>query len=272
MRGARLAVVVAGLVAVALSASRPAQALPAYSRLYEGKYGYRPSCVVCHTAGGGSTVTDYGRDFLRAGANFGAYAKVEGADSDGDGARNLDEIQARSDAGDARSTPAKPGDWLADALKVPVPTDQLKKLFPDAEGFTALEGTLSAAQVATVEQRTGAKLDDEDRLPTFYFAVKGGKKVAVAQYVSARSPKGPISLAVAMDTGATVTGVRVLKNPGPKAIEAADFLAQFRGKRPGDGLVVGKDLQMAAGAEDASREVAVAVAKAIAIIQAVFGR
>lgn len=268
MRAAGAFVLAVGVVV----ATRPAQALPAYSRLYEGKYGYRPSCAVCHTQGGGSTITDYGRDFLRAGANFGAYAKVEAKDSDGDGASNLDEIKARSDAGDARSTPAKPGDWLADAQKVPVPTEQLRKLFPDAEGFTALEGTLSAAQVATVVERTGATLDDEDKLPTFYFAVKGGRKVAVAQYVSARSPRGPISLAVAMDTNATVTGVRVLKNPGPKAVEAADFLAQFTGKRLGDGLVVGTDLRAAAGAEDASREIAAAVGKAIAVINVVFGK
>lgn len=249
-----------------------AHALPAYSRLYQAKYGYRPSCAACHTSGGGSTVTDYGRDFLRAGANFPAYARVEGKDSDGDKVQNLEEIKAKANPGDPRSVPANAGDWLKEAEKVPIPEEQLKELFPDADAFAALEGTLKPDQVAAAEGRLGVTLTEEDKVPTFYFAIKGGKKYGVAEFVSAGSAKGPISVAVAMDAGATVTGVRILKNPTDKGVEDAAFLGQFRGKKAGDPMEVGRDLVPAKGSEEVSTSVAVSVRKAVAAISIVFAK
>ena len=247
-------------------------ALPAYSRLFQAKYGYRVGCNLCHTAGGGSTVTDYGRDFLRAGANFGAFAKLEARDSDGDGSPNLDEIKQKSSPGDARSLPKSPGDWLGEAEKVSVPQKDLKRLFADADAFAALEGSLKSAQVGGVEARLGLKLTDEDKVPTFYFALKAGKKYAVAQFVSVATPKGPMSVAVALDTSAAVTSVRILKNPDDKTVEDTAFLKQFSGKRQGDALVVGKDIVSAPGNPKLSQEVATAVHKASAIMNAVFGK
>jgi len=202
------------VIVVALCA--PADALPAYARLYQGKYGYRVPCELCHTSGGGSAINDYGRDFLRAGANLPAFGKVETKDSDDDGSNNLAEITAKANPGDPRSTPAKLGDWLANAGQANVPTADLKKLFPSADSFAALEGTLKPAQVEAIEKTIGAKLLDEDRLPTFYFAIKGGKRYALAQYVSIRAEPGLVTIAVAMDTTGIVSGVKILKNPASK--------------------------------------------------------
>lgn len=257
---------------ILVAASRPASALPAYSRLYQGKYGYRVSCQLCHTSGGGSAINNYGRDFLRSGANLAAFTKIEKKDSDGDGGANLDEIKQKANPGDPRSTLANLGDWLGTADKAFVPEEQLKKLFPTADAFAAIEGGLKGAQVQSVEKLVGASLADEDKVPTFYFAMKGGKRYAVAQYVSASSAKGPISIAVAMDTKATVSGIKILKNPSEKAIESPDFTRQFGGKTAASALEVGKDIKPAAGAEADSRAVAEAVRKAIAIINAVFGK
>lgn len=258
------------LMLVGLCAS--ASALPAYSRLYQGKYGYRVPCEVCHTSGGGSAVTDYGRDFLRAGANLPAFGRIEAKDSDGDGYTNLVEITAKANPGDPRSTTAKLGAWLANADQLDVPTADLKKLFPAADSFAALEGTLKAAQVTTIETAVGAKLEAEDRVPTFYFAIKRGKRYALAQYVSVRSDAGLVTIAVAMDTKGVVSGVKILKNPASKAIETPAFLAQFRGKKRTDPLVVGQDLVAAAKEEALSKQVAVAVHKAVATINAVFAK
>jgi len=247
-------------------------ALPAYSRLYQAKYGYRTSCNLCHTAGGGSSVTDYGRDFLRAGGNFSAFIKVEKLDSDGDGTINIDEITSKSNPGDAKSVPSKSGDWLADADRVSVPEKDLKKLFPSAEAFSALEGTLKESQLKPVESQIGKSLNEEDKVPTFYFAISGGKKFAVAQFVSAWSAKGPVSIAVAMDTKGTVTNVRVLKNPSDKAIEDEGFLSQFAGKSKSNSLQIGSEIKPAKDNADLSREVSLAVKKAILMINAVFGK
>lgn len=258
------------LIVVGLCA--PADALPAYSRLYQGKYGYRVPCDLCHTAGGGSAVNDYGRDFLRAGANLPAFGKIETTDSDEDGATNLVESTAKSNPGDPRSTTAKAGDWLANAGLAEVPTADLKKLFPSADAFAALEGTLKQEQIAAIEKTLGAKLADEDRVPTFYFAIKGGKRYAVAEYVSIRADAGLVTIAVAMDTKAVVSGIKILKNPANKAIEESSFLAQFRGKKRDDPLVVGKDIVAADKADVLSKQVALAVQKAIATINSVFAK
>ncbi len=257
---------------IVVSVCAPADALPAYSRLYQGKYGYRVTCGLCHTAGGGSAVNNYGRDFLRAGANLPAFGKIESKDSDADGIKNLAEATAKANPGDPRSIPDKLGDWLANADQADVPVADLKKLFPSASSFAALEGTLKPEQISTIEKAIGTKLADEDRVPTFYFAIKGGKRYALAQYVSIQTDAGLITIAVAMDTSGVVSGVKILKNPASKAIEDATFLAQFRGKKRDDALVVGTDITAAAKAEPLSKQVTLAVHKAIATINAVFAK
>jgi len=91
------------------------QALPAYDRLFKQQYQYSTNCAACHMRGGGSQNTGYGRDFLGAGANLEAFDRIAKMDSDGDSFANLDEIQARSNPGDSRSTPDNPGEWLGAA-------------------------------------------------------------------------------------------------------------------------------------------------------------
>ncbi len=259
-------------IAIIMGFCARADALPAYSRLFQGKYGYRAPCELCHTNGGGSAVNDYGRDFLRAGANLPAFGKLESKDSDGDGIKNLAEITGKSNPGDPRSTTEKAGEWLANAGQAEVPTQDLKKIFPSADSFAALEGSLKPAQATAVEKSVGATLADEDRLPTFYFAIKGGKRFAVAQYVSIQTKAGLTTVAVAMDTGGTVSGIKILKNPASKAIEDETFLAQFRGKKRGDSLQIGKDLTAAGKEDDLSNQVALVVRKAVATINAVFAK
>ena len=268
----RLGIAIAAMVTtIALLPSR-ADALPAYSRLFESKYAYRVVCQLCHSAGGGSAVNDYGRDFLRGGANLAAYARLENKDSDDDGFKNLLEITAKANPGDPRSTPIKIGDWLASADAPQIPDVDLKKLFPSADAFAAIEGSLKAAQVKAIETAAGVTLTPEDKLPTFYFAMKGSKRYAVAEFISFQSSAGLVSVAVAMDTAGVVSGIRILTNPASKAIEAAAFVGQFKGKRRGDPVAVGTDIKAAAGAEELSAQAAVAVRKAIAMINAVFAK
>ncbi len=247
------------------------QALPAYTRLYQTKYGYRASCVLCHSAGGGSAVNNYGRDFLRAGANFQAFAKIESLDSDKDGFRNLDEISKKSNPGDARSTPQAPGDWVADQNKISIPEKDLRKLFVDAESFSAVEGTLKENQVKEIEALVGANLNEEDKVPTFYFAIKGAKKFAIAQFVSVSTAKGPVTIAVAVDISGAITSVRILKNPLGKSIEDPNFLSQFIGKTK----VSKWELKTSGKNKDEEEQflnIIVAVKKAVFSINSVFSK
>jgi len=247
-------------------------ALPSFRRLYQGKYRYKVSCNLCHKQGGGSAVTPYGKDFLRAGGNFLAFKKVEKKDSDRDGIKNIDEIMAKSNPGDKRSTPTEAGDWLDDAEKVPVPKDSLKKVFSDVDKYAVIEGSLNKEQIAYVEKGVGQKVPEDDRVPTFYFAIKGKKKVGVAQFINARGPDGLISLAVAAGLNGKVTNVTVLSAKGDKAIKGKKFLSQFVGKNVKSPLVVSQDIKPVEGKEEASKSIATAVKRALYIIQAVFSR
>lgn len=267
---ARVALLTSALLTITFASN--AWGLPAYSRLYQAKYGYQTSCALCHTAGGGSSTTPYGRDFLRAGANSQAFVRIEGKDSDQDGISNLDEIKAKSNPGDAKSIPGQTGDWLSQATLVALPEKELKRLFPTADALSSLDGTLKSDQVTSVEGRLGVPLTDDDKVPTFYFASKGGKKFGVAQFISANSPAGLISIAVALDTNAVVTAVHILKNPGNKAIESSEFLKQFIGKTQADKISMGEDIQATKGGEGNSKELALAVKKAILTMNIVFKR
>ena len=86
-----------------------ASAEPAFARLYKQQYGYTPSCNACHKDGGGTPNNAYGQQFKEAGENLAAFGKIAMLDGDGDGAKNADESAAKSNPGDAKSTPANKG-------------------------------------------------------------------------------------------------------------------------------------------------------------------
>ncbi len=247
-------------------------ALPSSRRLFESKYGYKVSCALCHEQGGGSASNDYGKAFLRAGGNAQAFARVEPKDSDGDGASNLQEIQARSNPGDPRSTPDKPGGWLADAGKIPIPDKPLKELFAGAEAFSAVEGSLNDAQIALVQSKTGEALNEDDRVPTFYFAIAQGKRYEVAQFIRVDGVKQPLSVAVAVDLKGRVTDVKVLKSEDDPRFGEEPFVGQFRGKTHKDALKIGADLAAVPGQERVSHAFAAEVRKALWTVQAVFAK
>jgi len=149
--GLLLLVCISGIL---LSAQR-SEALPAYDRLFEQKYQYSPNCISCHIRGGGSQTTNYGKDFLKSGANLAAFEQIAQKDSDGDGFSNQDEIQARSNPGDSQSTPKKPGDWLSDNQQEESSTEKPaqeapKNKKPTEEGEKGLDLESSQSETSSV--------------------------------------------------------------------------------------------------------------------------
>lgn len=191
------------------SSAKLAFALPASARLFQAKYGYKISCLLCHSQGGGSAPNDYGKVFLRSGGNSGAFAKIEERDSDEDGISNLKEILARSNPGKKDSTPTSPGDWLANVGGIFIPEKQLKELFPSADKFSALEGALNANQSQALGAKTGGSVNDDDKVPTFYFALKGGKKVSVAQLITSKAGETSITAGIAVGTNGKIQDARI---------------------------------------------------------------
>ena len=104
----------------------PATAKPEYLQGFNKKYGTQgtklDSCNTCHTTSQDADhLNPYGQYFLKANHDYGA---IEGLDSDGDGFKNIDEINAGTFPGDPKDNPntkAKPK---------PAPTTTTTKPFP----------------------------------------------------------------------------------------------------------------------------------------------
>jgi len=253
-----------------------ASALPQYRRLFEKKYGYAVSCLLCHQEGGGSALSAYGRDYLIAGTGEAAFAKIGPKDSDGDGVSNTVELEKKSNPTDEASTPEAPGDWLKNVEALALPVDHLKLLFPGVSKFSAVEGSLSPEQVTWIQSQLGTALTPEDTVPTFYFAVSGegrhAARTGVALFTRGRGPSGGMTVAVAADLSNRVTAVKVLSHAEHKALQEDAFTHQFKGKSLKDPIAVGQDIKAPEGLADAAAKVALNVRKSLLTIQAVFGR
>lgn len=253
-----------------------AQALPSYARLYHAKYGYKISCNICHQTGGGSAITDYGRDFKRFGLSFPAFGKIEKRDSDGDGIANLEEILAKANPGDPRSTPQSPGDWLERIEESFIPKEQLVQLFPEASYYTVLEGTLNDQQVAAIEAALGRPLEPEDKVPTFYFAFSGTKeqpqRIGLAIFGTPKGLEGPMMLGIGISLKGQVAKTVIYRSEKDKGTFTEAFLEQFQGKILRDAFRAGEDFMPIPEQPAISQDVANSVKLALLTMYRVFAK
>ena len=277
LRGRRLSGL--WLAASVLVSAVPVWALPAYRRLWVRQYSASytsMTCLLCHASYGGSELTPYGQDFQRYGATPATFKAIERLDSDGDGALNLDEIAAKANPGDARSTPASPGNWLKNIEKSALPTEQLEKLFPGVKAFSALEGALSNKQIQQAESLLGSPLSQEDAVPVFYFANREqdgkSRRIGVALYVKPAAGAEDFTVAVGADLSGRVTKVLLVENRLDERLADEEFLGQFVGKSAGDSMMVGANIRSVPGLDSASQQVAGSVRKALLIIAGAFSR
>jgi hypothetical protein len=152
-----------------------------------------------------------------------------------------------------------------------VPAKELKKLFSEAEAFSAIEGSLSQEQIGFITEKIGGTLSDEDKVPTFYFAIADSKKYAVAQFASIGEDKNRISMAIALNPKAQIMAVRVLKSKD-KAFQSEEFLRQFMNKASDDAFQMGADLTPLPGRENVCQTLATEVKKALWTMIAVFSK
>lgn len=242
-----------------------AVALPASARLFQQSYGYKTSCLLCHTNGGGSASNIYGKAFLKAGANALAFKKIETVDSDGDSLANLVEITAKSNPGDKKSTASSPGDWLANAGNLFIPQKELEKLFPGFEKFSAIEGSLSIKQIEWLKEKLGRNPPDDDKVPTFYFAEKNGKRAAVGQFIaeSLGEAKG-LNIGVAVATTGKILSVKILGGSEAKSAEANKAYLDALKEKTAASLPV-------APANSSAQLINKSVERSLYLIQSVFG-
>ncbi|OGC92335.1 MAG: hypothetical protein A2142_08560 [candidate division Zixibacteria bacterium RBG_16_48_11] len=219
---------------------------PSKWRLFELKYGYRTSCNTCHTEGGGTENNDYGMAYHRKGENLAAFSALENSDSDQDGFTNLDEIEAKSNPGDSRSTPGKPGNFLSEQEAQFIPKKLLEKLFSVPVSFTISYATLDSLKTKEFERLVGLKLTEDERVPTFYQAYSTGaapNRIGTALLFFEMEHHKHLVGGLACDTTGKISKLAIFKQQVKKGLSLEAFTGQFVGKKSDSDFKVGQQVQ-----------------------------
>ena len=136
------------------------------------------------------------------------------------------------------------------------PEKTLKKIFPEATGFTLRKKALLPEQLQRIEQLTGSKVQRNDNPFSYYVAlgksVDGSGALGSVVMIDTRGPKGAIDLAIGIRRDGAVSRVVVVENADDPGLAADKFLDQIKGKTMQAPLAVGKDLQYAGDAKAAT--------------------
>jgi Na+-translocating ferredoxin:NAD+ oxidoreductase RnfG subunit len=106
----------------------------------------------------------------------------------------------------------------------------------------------------------------------FYFALKDGKKIAVAIFDAEPGKWGQVEFIIAMDLEGVVTRVEVLSYQEKRGqpIARHSYMSQYEGKTSKSALEVGKDITGVSGATISSRCATFAVKKAIVLYEELY--
>ncbi len=221
----RIASGLRGVVAVMLlMPSISAQAEPAFARLYKQQYGYPPSCNACHKDGGGTPNNAFGQQFKDAGESLAAFGKIAALDGDGDGVKNADEAAAKSNPGDARSTPANKGAWLDTASLIP---REVQALFPGVREYLPRDAVLTDADIARAKL-LGASLSRLDE-NTIYIPLTDKKPAGTALIFPAHYQGKDFFLLLATDRQLNITSVAPLNTAHVPEAAKSKVYAGFKG-------------------------------------------
>lgn len=218
-------------ILLALALAAPARALPPYQRLFQAKYRYRPSCALCHERDS-DELNGYGRSFFKSERSAAGFAGIESGDQDGDGVPSGAEIRDRSNPGDPRSKPGRPGGWLDRVPPAPAPERPLRAFFPDADTIVVREREPAAGRRREAERRLGRPLREEEALPVYFEALRGGVSLGAAVYGSARAERPCAFLAGfarAPGGGLRVAGLRLV-SCARSGLKSGSFLDRFKGR------------------------------------------
>ncbi|MES2885416.1 MAG: hypothetical protein V4709_11455 [Pseudomonadota bacterium] len=204
--------------------SAVAQAEPAFSRLYKQQYGYTPSCNACHKDGGGTPNNSYGLQFKEAGESLAAFKQIATLDGDGDGAKNADEAAAKSNPGDAKSTPANKGTWLDTASLIP---REVQALFPGVREYLPRDAVLTDADIARAKM-LGAVLGKADE-NTIYIPLTDKKPAGTALIFPAQYKGKDFFLLLATDRQLNITSVAPLNATQVPEAKKSKVYAGFKG-------------------------------------------
>lgn len=212
------------LLLTMLSLCNSASAEPAFARLYKQQYGYTPSCNACHKDGGGTPNNAYGQQFKDAGEGLATFGKIAALDGDGDGVKNAEESAAKSNPGDAKSTPANKGLWLDTASLIP---REVQALFPGVREYLPRDALLTAVDMARAKA-LGASLSKADE-NTIYIPLTDKKPAGTALIFPARYKGKDFFLLMTTDRQLNITSVAPLNATQVPEAKASKVYAGFKG-------------------------------------------
>jgi len=203
------------LAAIAL-APLAAHARSSYLSTFNSTYGTSgtalDSCNLCHP-NGTSSFNSYANDFGAANHSFRA---IEGTDSDRDGFTNLQEIQALTFPGDARSVPAP-----AAAPKIAVSSTSLAfgnvNVGSSSQQQTTVSNTGSADLTVTVARCSGTSAEFTASPASFTVAPNGRQAVSVT-YAPSAAGSDTGCIAVAHNDSTTTTVNVAVSGAGQDAV------------------------------------------------------
>ena len=132
------------------------------------------------------------------------------------------------------------------------PEQTLKKVFPEASGFTGRKKTLTPDQLKQAEQQSGSKVERNDNPLSYYVALdKSSVALGTVLMLDARGPKGGLDLAVGISRDGTVHRVVVVENKDDPNLSSAAFLDQIQGKSIKSPLKVGQDIHYSGDSKSA---------------------
>lgn len=212
---------VISLLMLALTAS----AQPNYARIYKQQYGYTPSCLACHSEGGGTPLNAYGQVFKEQGKNLAAFKKIAALDSDQDGTSNQEESLAKSNPGDKRSTPSQKGDWLDLNSLIP---KAVQALFPDATAWKPMDATLTEQDIQKA-QTLGVTLsmDDEN---TIYIPVADRRPIGTAMILPVTHQDQTFFLILRTDRQLNFSSIHMLQTDNTPELPTDPLFDAWPGK------------------------------------------
>ena len=160
----------------------------------------------------------------------------------------------------ALSTPAA----RADVCVWRDPEKTMTQLFPEARDYKTVDRKISSAARARIEQLLGRKLESGESENWTHYTLVGATGSVLGSVIAdaEKGDYGAIEIVLGIEPDGRVRGVYVQRSRERKSKElsAPAFLAQFSGRKVGDASD-DATLQVVAGAETASREIAFGVRK-----------
>ena len=177
----------------------------------------------------------------------------------------------------ASSTPAAATATAAPATGAPAPAGGASQkddipaavhaALPNAQSITKQHKDLSDAQAASIEKRSGMKLDDKDHHSYLAFANESGARKQVGAASLVKAGEREVVIVYASENGSPV--IKEVHGEGGGVPHA--FLDQFKGKGHDNPLRLGQDIKAQGVDEALARAVTDAIRLDVVTMQTLYG-